>query len=225
MSPPTGEAAAGRAAEIFAAHGPAELPGDARSRGRRGPRRHRHHRFCAREVQERIQALAEIGVTEFAAVEFGATADEVATPATHSKAFAVGTSVRTGRDRSSLHDSSSGPRPCRHHARCCSAARSARACLVGDQLIEAAVGSRPRSSSTVVPPVRVEVLRVTTRCVRRVAGQPLDPALNLVGDEDGRVVDGQHRTEGRAGAVGIGVDGLICPAQSLVQTPSEPGQP
>jgi len=31
----------------------------------------------AGEVQERIGALAEIGVTDFAAVEFGATPDEV----------------------------------------------------------------------------------------------------------------------------------------------------
>jgi alkanesulfonate monooxygenase SsuD/methylene tetrahydromethanopterin reductase-like flavin-dependent oxidoreductase (luciferase family) len=32
----------------------------------------------AREVQERIEGLAEIGVTDFAAVEFGANPDEVA---------------------------------------------------------------------------------------------------------------------------------------------------
>ena len=32
----------------------------------------------AAEVQDRVAALADIGVTEFAAVEFGATADEIA---------------------------------------------------------------------------------------------------------------------------------------------------
>jgi hypothetical protein len=30
------------------------------------------------EVQDRVSALAEIGVTDFAAVEFGATPDEIA---------------------------------------------------------------------------------------------------------------------------------------------------
>ncbi|MFN8071364.1 MAG: TIGR03564 family F420-dependent LLM class oxidoreductase [Mycobacterium sp.] len=72
------EAAAGRAAEIFAAYG--SLPSYRAMLDREGVAGPADIAIIgsAREVQERIQALAEIGVTEFAAVEFGATADEVA---------------------------------------------------------------------------------------------------------------------------------------------------
>ncbi len=72
------EAAAGRAAEIFAAYG--SLPSYRAMLDREGVAGPADIAIIgsASEVQERIQALAEIGVTEFAAVEFGATADEVA---------------------------------------------------------------------------------------------------------------------------------------------------
>ncbi len=72
------EAAAGRAAEIFAAYG--SLPSYRAMLDREGVAGPADIAIIgsAREVQERIQALAEIGVTEFAAVEFGATPDEVA---------------------------------------------------------------------------------------------------------------------------------------------------
>lgn len=72
------EAAAIRAAETFAAYG--SLPSYRAMLDREGVAGPADIAIIGStaEVQERIAALADIGVTEFAAVEFGATPDEVA---------------------------------------------------------------------------------------------------------------------------------------------------
>lgn len=72
------EAAASRAAEIFAAYG--SLPSYRAMLDREGVAGPADIAIIgsAGEVQERVAGLADIGVTEFAAVEFGATPDEVA---------------------------------------------------------------------------------------------------------------------------------------------------
>ena len=72
------EAAATRAAETFAAYG--ALPSYRAMLDREGVAGPADIAIIgtAAQVQERIEALAGIGVTDFAAVEFGATPDEVA---------------------------------------------------------------------------------------------------------------------------------------------------
>ena len=72
------EAAATRAAETFAAYG--ALPSYRAMLDREGVAGPTDIAIIgtAAQVQERIEALAGIGVTDFAAVEFGATPDEVA---------------------------------------------------------------------------------------------------------------------------------------------------
>ena len=71
------QSAAARAAEVFAAYG--ALPSYRAMLDREGVAGPADIAIIgtAGEVQERIAALAGIGVTEFAAVEFGATPDEV----------------------------------------------------------------------------------------------------------------------------------------------------
>ena len=56
----------------------AELPGDARPRGRRRARPTSPSSARRPRSAERVAALADIGVTDFAAVEFGGNPDEVA---------------------------------------------------------------------------------------------------------------------------------------------------
>jgi hypothetical protein len=70
--------AAARAAEIFAAYG--SLPSYRAMLDREGVAGPADIAITgsADEVQERIGSLADIGVTEFAAVEFGATPEEIA---------------------------------------------------------------------------------------------------------------------------------------------------
>ncbi len=72
------EGAAARAAQIFAAYG--ALPSYRAMLDREGVAGPADIAIIgtAPEVQDRIGALADIGVTDFAAVEFGATPDEVA---------------------------------------------------------------------------------------------------------------------------------------------------
>ena len=72
------DAAVGRAAEVFAAYG--ALPSYRAMLDRRGVARPADIAIIgsAAEVQQRIADLAGIGVTDFAAVEFGGTPDEVA---------------------------------------------------------------------------------------------------------------------------------------------------
>lgn len=72
------EAAAARAAEIFAAYG--TLPSYRAMLDREGVAGPADIAIIGStsEVQDRVAALADIGVTEFAAVEFGATPEEVA---------------------------------------------------------------------------------------------------------------------------------------------------
>ena len=72
------EAAAVRAAEAFAAYG--ALPSYRSMLDREGVAGPADIAIIgtAAEVQDRVAALAGIGVTDFAAVEFGATPDEVA---------------------------------------------------------------------------------------------------------------------------------------------------
>jgi 5,10-methylenetetrahydromethanopterin reductase len=72
------DAAAARAAEVFAAYG--SLPSYRAMLDREGVAGPADIAIIgsAAEVQDRIAALAGIGVTDFAAVEFGATPDEVA---------------------------------------------------------------------------------------------------------------------------------------------------
>jgi F420-dependent oxidoreductase-like protein len=72
------EAAAIRAAETFAAYG--ALPSYRAMLDREGVAGPADIAIigAAHEIQERIASLADIGVTDFAAVEFGATPDEIA---------------------------------------------------------------------------------------------------------------------------------------------------
>ena len=72
------EAAAARAAETFAAYG--SLPSYRAMLDREGVSGPADVAIIgtAQEVQDRVGALADIGVTDFAAVEFGATPEEIA---------------------------------------------------------------------------------------------------------------------------------------------------
>ncbi len=80
------DGAAERAAQVFAAYG--ALPSYRAMLDREGAAGPADIAIIgsAAEVQDRIAALADIGVTEFAAVEFGATPDEVA----HTRAALTG---------------------------------------------------------------------------------------------------------------------------------------